>query len=272
WGAPNQFFQGSCTVQAYRTTAGVQGSAVLWYPGSFAPFHLGHLNCLTLAQSVTCAYGLRRAARQELEKQGIKVAGAYAKPQLQKSLSYKNLDNQSAILSSGNVRLRLMELILQQEDGIMADPYAIMRNSGNNFVDLRSFRANLTAAVTRMEGSGRADWASSLEIIWVIGDDAFSHFKDKLLDRPAAPKDDALKQVGPFRMCVVHNRPGQWTALGSRVDQLPFPVLEVTAPPELSPDLSATAVRKQWQSGASVEELAKLLGSTAAASYMVSLR
>ena len=31
---------------------------------------------------------------------------------------------------------------------------------------------------------GRADWASSLEIIWVIGDDAFSHFKDKLLDRP----------------------------------------------------------------------------------------
>ena len=34
------------------------------------------------------------------------------------------------------------------------------------------------------------------------------------------------------------------TALGSRVDQLPFPVLEVTAPPELSPDARHILLRE----------------------------
>ncbi|CAE7454346.1 slc38a6 [Symbiodinium natans] len=221
---------------------------VLWYPGSFAPFHLGHLNCL-------------RAARHELQKQGIKVSGAYAKPQLPKSLGYKNLDKQgSSVFASGAVRLRLLELIVAQEDWVMPDPHGILRGGGNNFVDLRSFRANLQASLARL-GGGRADWASSVEIIWVIGDDAFPHLKDKLLSGQHAPKEDALKQVGPFRMCVVHNRPSQWTALGPGCEDLPFPVVEVTAPPEFSADLSATAVRERWQHGAGQEELAQLLGS-----------
>ena len=32
---------------------------------------------------------------------------------------------------------------------------------------------------------GRAEWASSVEIVWVIGDDAFPHVRDKLLSRLA---------------------------------------------------------------------------------------
>ncbi|CAE7892488.1 slc38a6, partial [Symbiodinium microadriaticum] len=218
-----------------------EGDVILWYPGSFAPFHVGHLDCL-------------RAARHGLQQSGIKVAGAYAKPQMPRSLRYKKLDEHGAsIFSSGPVRLRLLELVAAQEDWVMADPYGVLRGTGNNFQDLRAFRANLTASLARL-GSGarcRAEWASSVEIVWVIGDDAFPHLRDKLLSREDVPKDDALKQVGPMRMCVVHNRPSQWTALGPGTEGLPFPVIEVTAPPEFSADLSATAVRQKWRQRAS---------------------
>ena len=54
-----------------------QAAAILWYPGSFAPFHVGHLNCL-------------RAAKKELSEH-LHVAGAYVQPQPFGHLAYKLL-------------------------------------------------------------------------------------------------------------------------------------------------------------------------------------
>ena len=54
-----------------------QAAAILWYPGSFAPFHVGHLNCL-------------RAAKKELSQQ-LHLAGAYVQPQPFGHLAYKLL-------------------------------------------------------------------------------------------------------------------------------------------------------------------------------------
>ena len=63
-------------------------AAVLWYPGSFAPFHLGHLNCL-------------RAAKQELGKMGLHLAGAYVQPQPLGHLAYKLLESMGGSFSCG---------------------------------------------------------------------------------------------------------------------------------------------------------------------------
>lgn len=96
--------------------SGTKG-CVLWYPGSFAPFHLGHLNCL-------------RAARKGLEN----VLGAYVQPQPRGHLAYKMLDQslerglamlrnleETALLGSDMARLRVLELVLSKEDWTMVE-------------------------------------------------------------------------------------------------------------------------------------------------------
>lgn len=79
---------------------------------------------------------------------------------------------------------------------------------------------------------------------------------------------EALLQ-GPFRLCVVHNRPQR-----SSVDcsGLPFEVLEVDADPELCGDRSATQLRRAWLAGAGPEELSRLVGDLDAARLLCELR
>eukprot|EP00434_Breviolum_minutum_P025582 symbB.v1.2.022604.t2/scaffold2000.1/size92914/3 len=128
------------------------------------------------------------------------------------------------------------------------DPRAILRGKGSNLEHLRALRRNLQAArehVLRQSG----DVFKSLEIIWVMGDDAFPHFRQKFIENPHwASSCGGTVFVGKFRLCVVHNRPSQRTHIDPA--GLPFEVLEADAPPELSADLSATALRKAWLEGA----------------------
>ena len=68
---------------------------------------------------------------------------------------------------------------------------------------------------------------------------------------------------------MVHNRPS-FTEINT--DGLPFEVVEVHAPVELSGERSATAVRRRWLAGATAAELGEILGDLEAARLLCDLR
>lgn len=199
------------------------------------------------------------------------MLGAYVQPQPFGHLAYKKLEDQSSILATDLVRLRILELIISKEDWVMLDPFAILRGKGSNLEHLRALRGNMSAAMTHLTGF-QAGLANVIEIIWVMGDDAFPHFREKFLDPHSwhSKQMEKVLQDGKFRLCVVHNRPSQRTLINS--EALPFQVLEIDAPPQLSADLSATALRNAWLSRVPESEISQRLGSAEAANYMRSLR
>lgn len=237
-----------------------KAAAILWYPGFFAPFHVGHLNCL-------------RAAKKELSEH-LHLAGAYVQPQPFGHLAYKKLDDKSALLAADVVRLTMLEHVISKEDWVMVDPRAVLRGKGSNLEHLNALRRNLQAAREHVAGyvSGAGEVLKSLEIVWVMGDDAFPGFREKFLDPNSWHSKQMARvlQEGRFRLCVVHNRPSQRTHCERA--GLPFEVLEVDAAGEFSGDFSATALRTAWLKGAGESELSKFLGSQEAARYLCSLR
>eukprot|EP00435_Cladocopium_sp_Y103_P023191 s1033_g5.t1 len=250
--------RGACARDRLVPNESEKAAAILWYPGSFAPFHVGHLNCL-------------RAAKKELSEH-LHLAGAYVQPQPFGHLAYKKLDDKSALLAADVVRLTMLEHLISKEDWVMVEPQMARSPSspsretwtlqlwevlvlpprkGSNLEHLNALRRNLQAAREHIAGSRAGELVKSLEIVWVMGDDAFPGFREKFLD-PNSWHSKQMAQVlqeGRFRLC-----------------------LEVDADAEFSGDFSATALRNAWLKGAGASELSKFLGSQEAARYLCSLR
>jgi len=162
-------------------------------------------------------------------------------------------------------------------DWLMSDNFNALRGSGSNFGAILSLRSRMIASLRKV-GEGDTDVDDALacvaeaEIIWVMGDDSFPSFLEKV-QNPGSWHSEQLKKVlaSGIRLCVVHNRPEQRMEVSHEaVDALD--VLEVEAATQFCGDRSATVARQSWVSGASCEELASLLGNTQAADYLVRLR
>ena len=241
------------------------GAAILWYAGSFAPFHQGHLDCVA-------------AVRHALAADGVSVAAAYVHPHPARSLRYKALAGPAALLQETGHRLAIAERCLQDCPWAMVDPLNAYRDSGSNLEALLSLRARLAGAFAFAEARGlsvaqAAACAARVPIYWVLGDDSFPGVVENVRGSADYRKGLEQAQAQGIRLCVVHNRPEQRTELPSGREGGPLAdVLEVDAAAEFCGNRSATVVRSAWESGAGRDELSVLVGHASAADYLCGMR
>ena len=237
---------------------------ILWYTGSFAPFHQGHLDCVS-------------AARQALLARGQHVLGAYVHAHPEHTLAYKRVEGHAAALQHTRHRLALVACFLDGIEWGMLDSLNATRGQGSNHEALFSLRERMAAAFAHAaeHGAAVASTARAAEeasVVWVVGSDSFPDLWEKVRPSGNWQNGEWLEHARAQRiqLCVVHNRPSQRVPVPP--EALALGVIEIDAPEALCGDRSATAVRAAFEADASAAQLEEVVGSRAAAAYLRRMR
>lgn len=163
-------------------------NAVLFFTGTLAPFHHGHLDMLN-------------AAKAHLERQGWHVIGGYAAPlaHLKEGRLEPELE---PILASGQTRSDIVQLGVMMSDWLMADTpiehvlRASQLDDGNHPTQM---------IVKRLRQCGAVGERQQVTTFWVNGKDAYLQ-PDFFQAFASVAQSDPLN---PLRMLIVDNRPGK---------------------------------------------------------------
>ena len=227
-----------------------QKNALIFFAGTLAPFHHGHLDALNSAKAF-------------LESKGWNVVGGYAS--VFKKINDRRIDDIYSIFGSVEHRSSMLQLGTMRSDWLMADfpTQHVLRSSR-----LEQGDHPMQFLAKRLRKCGALSSEIPITTFWVNGKDAYmdsGFFKD------FARHTDSDK-LNPLRILIIDNRIGKdaWTRKRLAVaapNLLPFIARHKL---HQSNPTSATAVRNALKTS-NRKELKQLVGLPLVESYLMGL-
>jgi nicotinic acid mononucleotide adenylyltransferase len=225
-----------------------QKVAVIFFVGTLAPFHQGHLDILN-------------TAKEKLEREGWYILGGYVSTFT--NLDEKRTGNLSPILGDVHTRTTMIQLGTLDSDWIMSD------HSTEHVLHVSLFEDNnhpTQRVLKRLRAQKVIPEEMEVTTFWVNGKDAhinthfFKAFAHHALDIP----------MNPLRMAIIDNREGEniWStdAIENTVPELnPF-INRFTSSDNLA--TSATRIRAALENG-NRNELRETVGIPLVESYLL---
>jgi hypothetical protein len=162
-------------------------NALLFFAGTLAPVHHGHLDALD-------------AAKKFLESRGWHVLGGYMSAF--ENLKEGRVGSLDAILKSASRRTSMLRLGTLCSDWLMPDVLVEHVLRANM---LKEQRHPVQRVASRLRQQGALSQDTPVTTFWVNGKDA--HFDPEFFSAFAAHADDDSNN--PLRMLIVDNRPGE---------------------------------------------------------------
>ena len=233
-----------------KTKRGEGKNAVIFFVGTLAPFHAGHLNLLN-------------GAKKFLQSKGWNVLGGYAS-------AFVNVKNDRAgelsfVLNSKESRTKMLSLGTLNSDWIMPDfPVEHVLRSES----LASGKHPVQRVASRLREAGVLSKKEKITTFWVNGKDGHM---DKEFFAEFAKHADSDK-LNPLRMLIIGNREGKdlWSKndLHNAVPEIvPF-IFRYNV--LMSVSRSATAVRNALLSGNRID-LKDMVGIPSVEAYLIGM-
>jgi len=225
-------------------------NAVIFFTGSLAPFHRGHLSTMN-------------AAKRHLQQQGWNVLGGYVS--ILSDLWEGRQGGVYPIIGGAEARTIMLQLGARSSDWIMPD-FAV-----DHVLDKELLRTKLhpvQRVVERLRHMGAVGKDARISTFWVNGKDAY--IQEEFFAEFAAQAD--ANQRNPLRMLIVDNRDGENVWSRERI-RLTVPELEpfiTRCRARDSDPTSATRVRAALESGDRVA-LRRAVGIPFVQSYLMGL-
>ncbi|MBI2035160.1 MAG: hypothetical protein HYT12_00555 [Candidatus Liptonbacteria bacterium] len=225
-------------------------NALIFFAGTLAPFHHGHIDALNAAKSF-------------LESRGWNIIGGYAS--VFKKINERRSDDIYSVLGSTEHRNIMLQLGVMGSDWLMADfpVQHVLRSSS-----LRRGEHPAQRLAKRLRECGALSLKTPITTFWVNGKDAHMDavfFNDFVAYAEADP-------LNPLRLLIIDNRSGEdmWSKrkLSAAAPAL-LPFVTRCKIHQVHPT-SATAIRNSIKT-ANRNELNQLVGLSLVESYLIGL-